>query len=76
MVKGHDAIWVILDRLTKISHFIPVKKTYSLNQLVELYIKEIVRLHGVPSTIVFDRDSRFISHFWKSLQDALGNSSC
>lgn len=67
IVKRHDAIWVIVDKLTKITHFIPVKKTYSLSRLAELYIKEIVRLHRVPSMIILDRDSRFTSHFWKAL---------
>lgn len=62
-VKGHDAIWVIVDRLTKTTHFLPVKKTYSLNQLATLYIAEVVRLHRVPSNIVSDRDSIFTSHF-------------
>ena len=61
-----------MDRLTKTTHFIPVKKTYSLSRLLELYIKEIVRLHGVPSTIMSNRNSLFTSYFWKALQDALG----
>ena len=66
-MRGHDAIWVIVDRLTKTVHFLPLKKTFSLNQLATLYVTEIVRLHGVPSNIVSDRDSRFTSHFWRAL---------
>ncbi|KAA3473697.1 DNA/RNA polymerases superfamily protein [Gossypium australe] len=67
-----DAIWVIVDRLTKSAHFIPVRTDYSLDKLAELYVSQIVRLHGVPSSIVSDRDPRFTSLFWKKLQDALG----
>ena len=52
--KGHEAIWVIVDRMTKTSHFIPVKMTYSLDQLAQIYIDEIVSLHGVPTSIVSD----------------------
>ena len=70
--KGQDAIWVIVDRLTKSAHFLPIKMTYSMDQLAELYVHEIVRLHGVPITIVSDRDSRFTSKFWKSLHKAIG----
>ncbi|KAL5567482.1 hypothetical protein UlMin_024057 [Ulmus minor] len=56
-VANHDAIWVIVDRLTKSAHFIPIKMTYSLEQLAELYVREIVRLHGVPKAIISDRDA-------------------
>ena len=70
--KGSDSIWVIVDRLTKSAHFLPVKTTYNLNQLAQLYIDEIVRLHGIPISIVSDRDPRFTSVFWKSLHKALG----
>ncbi|KAL5556669.1 hypothetical protein UlMin_038905 [Ulmus minor] len=61
--NGYDAIWVIVDRLTKSAHFLPIKITYSLEQLADLYVKEIVRLHGVPISIISDRDSRFTSAF-------------
>ena len=60
--QGHDAIWVIVDQLTK-SHFLPVKVSYSLDKLAEVYIREVVRLHGVPFSIVSDRDPRFTSRF-------------
>ena len=52
--KGHEAIWVIMDRMTKTTHFIPIKMTYSLDQLAQIYIDEIVSLHGVPTSIVSD----------------------
>ena len=68
----HDSVWVVVDRLTKSAHFLPVRTDYSLNKLTELYIKEIVRLHGIPISIISDRDPRFTSRFWGKLQEALG----
>jgi len=56
----------------KFSHFLPINQKMSLDRLAELYVKEIVRLHGVPTSIVSDRDPRFTSRFWQSLQNALG----
>ncbi|KAL0291840.1 UNVERIFIED_CONTAM: Transposon Ty3-G Gag-Pol polyprotein [Sesamum radiatum] len=70
--RKHDAIWVIVDRLTKSAHFLPIRQGDSLDKLAELYVAEIVRLHGVPVSIVSDRDPRFTSRFWGSLQKALG----
>jgi hypothetical protein len=70
--SGQDAIWVIVDRLTKSAHFIPYKINDSMQKMTELYIREIVRLHGVPNSIVSDRDPRFTSKFWGRLQDAMG----
>ena len=70
--KQHDAIWVIVDRLTKSAHFLPVNVEDSLEKLAKLYVDEIVRLHGVPVSIVSDRDPQFTSRFWPSLQNALG----
>ncbi|KAL2237891.1 UNVERIFIED_CONTAM: Transposon Tf2-11 polyprotein [Sesamum indicum] len=70
--KKHDAIWVIVDILTKSAHFLSVQIIDSLDKLAGLYISEIVRLHGVPISIVLDRDPRFTSRFWESLQMALG----
>lgn len=58
-----DAIWVIVDRLTKSAHFIPICTDYSLDKLAELYVSLIVRLHGVPISIISNRDSRFTSRF-------------
>ena len=71
---GYDAIWVIVDRLTKSAHFLPIRNNYSLNQLAELYVDERVKLHGVPVSIVSDRDPRFTFRFWPILQKALGIS--
>ncbi|GJW78393.1 putative reverse transcriptase domain-containing protein [Tanacetum coccineum] len=68
----HDIIWVIVDRLTKSAHFIPTRETDSMETLTRLYIKEIVSRHGVPISIISDRDSHFTSRFWQSLQSALG----
>ena len=71
---GYDAIWVIVDRLTKSAHFLAIRNNFSLNRLAELYVDEIVKLHGVPVSIVSDRDPRFTSRFWPKLQKALGTS--
>ena len=70
--KGYNSIWVIVDRLTKSTHFLAVKSTYNMDQYAQQYIKEIVRLHGVPVSIVSDRDPKFTSTFWKSLHNAMG----
>lgn len=70
--KGNDAIWVIVDCLTKVAHFLPMKITFPLDRLAQLYVNEIVRLHGVPLTIVSDRDARFTFRFWTALQKAMG----
>ena len=69
--RKHDSVWVVIDRLTKSAHFLPVRTDYSLDKLAELYIKEIVRLHGIPISIISDRDPRFTSRFWGKLQEAL-----
>jgi hypothetical protein len=61
--SGYDSIWVIVDRLTKVAHFIPIKTTYPGPQLAELYMLRIVCLHGVPKKIMFDRGSHFTSRF-------------
>ena len=65
--RKHDSVWVIVDRLTKSAHFLLVRTDYSLDKLAELYIKEIVRLHGIPISIISDRDPRFTSRFWGKL---------
>ena len=70
--RKHDSVWVIVDRLTKSAHFLPVRTDYSLDKLVELYIKEIVRLHRIPISIISNRDPRFTSRFWAKLKKALG----
>jgi hypothetical protein len=69
--KGYDSIWVIVDRLTKVTHFIPVKMTYARLQLAELYIARIVCLHGVPKKILSDRGTQFNSMFWERLHESM-----
>ena len=67
-LQGHDAVWVIVDRLTKLAYWM----TFTLDRFYRLYIRDIVWLHGVPVSIVSDRDPRFTAHFWKSFQKAMG----
>ncbi|KAL0536582.1 hypothetical protein IC582_025533 [Cucumis melo] len=71
-LRGYTVIWVVVDRLTKSAHFVPGKSTYTASKWGQLYMTEIVRLHGVPVSIISDRDARFTSKFWKGLQIALG----
>ena len=71
-LKNHDSAWVIVDRLTKTARFIPILMIYSQDRSAELYVQHIVRLHGVPKSIISNRDSRFTTNFWGSLQSALG----
>ncbi|GJZ34138.1 putative reverse transcriptase domain-containing protein [Tanacetum coccineum] len=70
--NGQDTIWVIVDRLTKSAHFLLMKETDSMEKLTRQYLKEVVSRHGVPVLIISDRDSKFTSHFWQSLNKALG----
>ncbi|GKB55238.1 putative reverse transcriptase domain-containing protein [Tanacetum coccineum] len=72
--SGYDTIWVIVDRLTKLDHFLPMKKTDSMEKLTQQYLKEIVCRHEVLASIISDRDSRFATGFWRSLQKALGTN--
>src|SRR4029079_6426166 len=69
--KGYDSIWVIIDRLTKSAHFLPVKTRYSSHQYAEVYMARIVSLHGVHKTIISDRGSQFVARFWEPLQASL-----
>ncbi|GJR64651.1 putative reverse transcriptase domain-containing protein [Tanacetum coccineum] len=71
--NGYDTIWVIVDRLTKYAHFLPMRETDPIEKLMKLHIKEIVTRHGVPVSIISDRDGRFTSLFWQALHKALGN---
>ncbi|GJS27391.1 putative reverse transcriptase domain-containing protein [Tanacetum coccineum] len=70
--QGYDTIWVIVDRLTKSAIFVPMRETDPLDKLARMYLKEVVTRHGIPVSIICDRDPRFASNFWKSLQNALG----
>ena len=70
----HDAVWVIVDRLTKSAHFLVVRMTFTLEEFNRLYVREIVRLHGVSVSIVSDKDPRFTTHFWKSFPKGHGGT--
>jgi hypothetical protein len=72
--RGNDSIWVIIDRLTKVTHFIPVSTTYGGDKLARLYVDNILKLHGVPKSIISDRGAQFVSKFWRSLHQALKTS--
>ena len=65
--RQHDSIMVVVDNLTKATHFIPVKSTYKSDAIAKIFMKEIFRLHGFPKTIISDRDTKFTSNFWKGL---------
>ena len=69
--RKNDLVWVVVDRLTKSADFLPVRTDYSLDKLTELYIREIFWLHGIPISIISDKDMSFTSRFWGKLQKAL-----
>lgn len=70
-LQGFDVIFMIIDQFTKYAHFLSVKTSYSITKLGKLYVKEIVCFHRVPYSIISDRDSKFVGHFWRSLQHAM-----
>jgi hypothetical protein len=70
--QKHDSIWVIIDRLTKVAHFLPVHTTYTAKKYAKVYLDQIIHLHGVPKTIISDRGAQFIARFWEQLQSSLG----
>jgi hypothetical protein len=72
--RHHDSIWVIVDRLTKTTHFLPVHTTQKTEKYIEIYIHQIVCLHGIPRTIVLDREAPFVARFWEQLQKSLGTT--
>ncbi|GKB90458.1 putative reverse transcriptase domain-containing protein [Tanacetum coccineum] len=72
--QAYDTIWVIVDRLTKSAIFTPMRETDPMDKLTRMYLKEVVTRHGIPLSIICDRDPRFASNFWRSLQNALGTS--
>ena len=68
----YDSIWMIVDRLTKLAHFLPIRNNYSVEVYAKIYIEEIVRLYGAPVSIISYRGTQFLSQFWRSFQKGLG----
>ena len=71
--RGNDTIWVIVDRLTKSAHFLAIKETDKFSTLADIYLKEVVSRHGVPTSIISDRDARFTSELWQAMHKAFGS---
>ncbi|KAJ0468424.1 putative nucleotidyltransferase, Ribonuclease H [Helianthus annuus] len=72
--SGHDSIWVVVDRLTKSAHFLPIREDYKVERLARIYTDEIICNHGTPRDIISDRDARFTSRLWETFQAALGTT--
>jgi hypothetical protein len=72
--KQHDSIMVVVDKLTKVAHFVSVKRMHTMDNIVDIFMKEIDRLHGIPRTIVLDRDTKFTSNFWRGSFKVFGTN--
>jgi hypothetical protein len=70
--QRHDSIWVIVDRITKTAHFLPMHTTYNAKKYAEIYLDQIVHLHAIPKTIISDCGAQFVAHFWEQFQQTLG----
>ena len=70
--EGHNGVWVVMDRLTKMVHFLPFNTKWSVAEIARYYVREVVKLHSVPASIVSDKDARFTFRFWQSFQEAMG----